>query len=311
MSVIDLDGVSKFYGDVVALNEVTLSLDTGITGLVGPNGAGKTTLLGLLTGQLWPDRGQVRVLGEQPWRNPQLRERVGFVPETLTLWEERTGRQHADLAADLTETGTRERAGKWLERVGLGEDADRAVEGYSRGMRQRLKLAMALVHEPELLILDEPFAGLDPVGRREMMELLTSIDDEGRSILFSSHVLHEIEDLTRQVAVLVGGRIVAEGDVHGIRELMDQHPHKVRIRVDEPRRLAEQLVADEGVVRVRVDDPDEDGIGEVLAETRDPGPFYDRLRDQLLDGGYAVEEILSPDDNLQAVFNYLTRGDAE
>jgi ABC-2 type transport system ATP-binding protein len=310
MNVLEMDQVSKFYGDVVALNEVNLTLDEGITGLVGPNGAGKTTLLRLITGQLEPSRGRVRVLGENPWRNARLRERVGFVPETLSLWGERTGRDHANLAADLTQAGTRDDADAWLDRVGLAEAADRSVDGYSRGMRQRLKLAMALVHEPDLLILDEPFAGLDPVGRREMMDLLTAIDEEGRSILFSSHVLHEIETLTRQVAVIVGGRIVARGDIHGIRELMDQHPHQVRLRVDRPRSLAQTLVGYDDVVRVRVEEP-EDGIGEVLAETRAPEAFYDRVRDTILEEDYELEEMLSPDDNLQAVFNYLTKGASE
>jgi ABC-2 type transport system ATP-binding protein len=178
-------------------------------------------------------------------------------------------------------------------------------------MRQRLKLAMALVHEPDLLILDEPFAGLDPVGRREMMDLLTAIDEEGRSILFSSHVLHEIETLTRQVAVIVGGRIVAQGDIHRIRDIMDEHPHKITVRLDRPRELARSLIAHDDVVRVRVSEPTDDDPGEVLAETRAPDVFYDRLRDTILEEGYDIQELLSPDDNLQAVFNYLTKGASE
>lgn len=310
MSVLEMEDVSKWYGDVVALNDVTLHLQEGITGLVGPNGAGKTTLLHLMTGQLRPSQGHLRVLGEDPWRNPKLRERVGFVPETLALWEARTGREHVHLAADLTRQGTRDRAQGWLERVDLDEDADRSVDGYSRGMRQRLKLAMALVHEPELLILDEPFSGLDPVGRREMMALLEELAQTGRSVLFSSHVLHEVETLTREIAVIVGGRLVARGDVHNIRGLMDQHPHQVRVVLDRPRALAQRLITHPDVVRVRVDEA-ADGYGEVLAETQAPDTFYDRLRDTILEEDYEVRELLSPDDNLQAVFNYLTKGEAE
>jgi ABC-2 type transport system ATP-binding protein len=271
---------------------------------LGPNGAGKTTLLHLATGQLKPSQGRLRVLGEDPWRNDKLRQRIGFVPETLSLWDHLNGTEHVDLAADLSETPD-ERVAAVLDRVGLAEDANRKVSGYSRGMRQRLKLAMALVHEPELLILDEPFAGLDPVGRREMMNLLHRLGDEGKSVLFSSHVLHEVQTLTRNIVVLVGGHVVAVGDVHEIRSLMDQHPHQVRVTVDRPRQLARELVGHEDVVQIQVDDE----AREVEAKTRAPEHFYDRLERTLIDDGYQVEQLTSPDDNLQAVFEYLTRED--
>ncbi len=303
--VIAADQLSKWYGDVIALNDVDLEIPPGLTGLLGPNGAGKTTLLHLATGQLRPSQGELRVLGQAPWRNPGLREEIGFVPETLALWDNRDGTHHVRLAARLSDAGDVEhRVERELDRVGLDpEDANRRVGGYSRGMRQRLKIAMALVHEPQLLLLDEPFTGLDPVGRREMMQLLHQLTEHGTDVLFSSHVLHEVEALTRTIVVLVSGKIVAVGDVHEIRSLMDQHPHQVRVVVEDPRRLARDLIGRDDVVRVRVDDD----TGEVEAETRAPETFYGRLQDTLLTDGYHVSELTSPDDNLQAVFRYLTQ----
>jgi ABC-2 type transport system ATP-binding protein len=304
VNVLETDNLSKFYGDVVALNDVTLDVPEGLTGLLGPNGAGKTTLLHLITGQLEPSQGRLRVLGEDPWRNPNLRKRVGFVPETLSLWDHMTGRDHVELATDLSRAKP-SRIQETLDRVDLAEDAERSVAGYSRGMRQRLKLAMALVHEPELLVLDEPFAGLDPVGRRSMMDLLHKLGDQGRSVLFSSHVLHEVQTLTRNIVVLVGGHVVAVGDVHEIRSLMDQHPHQVRVTVDQPRKLAQRLIGHEDVVEIGVDDD----TNQLQAKTRDPEYFYDRLQRVLLDDGYEVTQLTSPDDNIQAVFEYLTQED--
>lgn len=305
-AMLEARDLSKWYGDVIALNDVSTAVDEGLVGLLGPNGAGKTTLLHLATGQLEASQGTLRVLGEDPWRNASLRDRIGFVPETLELWPTRTGVDHVRLAAELSgvdpDEGDRARA--TLDRVGLDEDdTERRVGGYSRGMRQRLKLAMALVHDPELLLLDEPFAGLDPLGRRSMMRLLQGMPEEGTRVLFSSHVLHEVETLTRTVLVLVDGTVVAEGDVHEIRSLMDRHPHQVRVVVDRPRRLAQALIARGDVARVRVEGD------EVTAETREPERFYPELQSHLLEDGYEVDAVTSPDDNLRAVFEYLTRGD--
>lgn len=307
--VLETSDLSKWYGDVIALNDVSFRIPEGLTGLLGPNGAGKTTLLHLATGQLKPSQGTIRVLGEDPWRNPSLRERVGFVPETLALWDARTGVQHVELAAKLSGVPTGSiprRTDEVLGEVGLEPEAqDRKVGGYSRGMRQRLKLAMSMVQDPDLLLLDEPFTGLDPVGRREMMNTLRVLVDEGRNVLFSSHVLHEVEAMTRTIVVLVKGHIVAIGDVHEIRSLMDRHPHHVRIVLDQPRALARELIGHADVVRVRVDDD----AGEVQAETNKPEAFYGRLQAHLLEQPYHVRELTSPDDNLQAVFRYLTKGD--
>lgn len=307
MTVIEAENLSKWYGDVIALNDVDLEIPGGLTGLLGPNGAGKTTLLHLATGQLSPSQGRLTVLGEDPWRNPGLRERIGFVPETLALWDNLSGAKHIELAArmqGLDVDRDDQRVQGVLDTVALDpEDRDRRTGGYSRGMRQRLKIAMALVHEPDLLLLDEPFAGLDPVGRRSMMNLLKDCADQGLNVLFSSHVLHEVEALTREIVVLVGGQVIAVGDVHEIRSLMDRHPHHVRVLVDRPRPLASSIVSWDDVVRVRVDE----GEGEVVVETRQPERFYGRLQDELVEEGYEVRELTSPDDNLQAVFRYLTQ----
>lgn len=303
MPVIRADEVSKWYGDVIALNEVSFEVSEGITGLLGPNGAGKSTLLHLMTGQLRPSQGSVRVLGEDPWHNASLMQRVGFVPETLALWDALTGAEHVRLAGRLA--GVEANVAVSLGQVGLEREAhQRRVGGYSRGMRQRLKIAMGLVHDPDLLVLDEPFTGLDPVGRHAMMKLLKRFPGEGTNVLFSSHVLHEVETLTRTILVLVNGRIVAEGDVHEIRSLMDRHPHQVRVVVNDARSLAKALIAREDVQRVRVDD----SAGEVLVETTRPETFYGALQALLLEDAYEVEALTSPDDNLQSVFRYLTEG---
>lgn len=305
--VLEATELSKWYGDVVALNDVSLELPPGVTGLLGPNGAGKSTLLHLATGQLGPSKGTLRVLGQDPWANPGLHQEIGFVPETLALWDWRTGTQHVKMVARIHGMASKEagkRAQACLDLVGLDEARDRKVGGYSRGMRQRLKLAMGLVHDPRLLLLDEPFTGLDPVGRRAMIDLLARLGDQGTDVLFSSHVLHEVEALTQTIVVLVGGHVVAQGDVHEIRGLMDRHPHHVRTVVDRPRELARFLVGFQDVVRVRIDEED----GAVVAETREPETFYARLQTHLVDEGYRVRELSSPDDNLQAVFSYLTQG---
>lgn len=303
MPVIRADEVSKWYGDVIALNEVSFEISEGITGLLGPNGAGKSTLLHVLTGQLRPSQGSVKVLGEDPWHNASLLQHVGFVPETLALWDALTGAEHVRLAGRLAGVDANVEAS--LGQVGLEREAhQRRVGGYSRGMRQRLKIAMGLVHDPKLLVLDEPFTGLDPVGRHAMMKLLQRFPAEGTNVLFSSHVLHEVETLTRTILVLVNGRIVAEGDVHEIRSLMDRHPHQVRIVVDDARSLARALIAREDVQRVCVDD----ATGEVLVETTRPERFYGALQALLLEDAYEVEALTSPDDNLQSVFRYLTEG---
>lgn len=303
--VIVAERVSKWYGQVIGLNEVTVSIPPGISGLLGPNGAGKSTLLKLVTGQLKPSQGRVEVLGEPIWGNPGAYRRIGYCPDQDAFYERMTGRDW--LAALLGLSGFEgERAARAAERaldtVGLADAADRKIGGYSKGMRQRIKLAQAIAHEPELLVLDEPLAGLDPLGRRRVIGAIREWGRAGRSVVVSSHVLHEIELLTSNILLLHAGRILAEGDVRQIRGLIDEHPHTVRVTADDPRRLARRLLEYPHVVAMQLQD------GAVVAQTSRPDAFYAELTALAAgDEAGAVREVTSPDDNLQAVFSYLVK----
>ena len=301
--VVVAERMSKWYGQVIGLNEVTVSIPSGISGLLGPNGAGKSTLLKLVTGQLKPSQGQVQVLGEPIWDNPGVYRRIGYCPDHDAFYERMTGRDWLIALLGLSgfegdrAAGAAERA---LETVGLATAADRRIGGYSKGMRQRIKLAQAIAHEPELLVLDEPLAGLDPIGRRRVIDVIKAWGRDGRSVVVSSHVLHEIELMTSNIVLLHNGRILAEGNVHQIRDLIDEHPHTVRITADDPRRLARHLLGYSHVIAMQLQD------GAVIAQTSRPDAFYTELT--VLAAGEeagAVGEVTSPDDNLQAVFSYL------
>ena len=301
--VVVADRMSKWYGQVIGLNDVTVSIPPGISGLLGPNGAGKSTLLKLVTGQLKPSKGRLQVLGAPIWDNPGAYRRIGYCPDHDAFYERMTGRDW--LTALLGLSGFEgERAAavaeRTLDRVGLAAAADRRIGGYSKGMRQRIKLAQAIAHEPELLVLDEPLAGLDPIGRRRVIDVIKAWGRDGRSVVVSSHVLHEIELMTSNILLLHNGRILAEGNVHQIRDLIDEHPHTVRITADDPRRLARHLLGYPHVIAMQLQD------GAVVAQTSRPDSFYTELT-ALAAGEEAgtVGEVTSPDDNLQAVFSYL------
>lgn len=296
--------LAKWYGNVLGLSDVTLEIEPGVTGLLGPNGAGKSTFLKLLTGQLKPSLGEVTVLGRPVRGDASLFSRIGFCPEQDAFYEELTGwefvvsllRLHHFSAAE-----TRSRAERALGIVDLFEDRNRLIKGYSRGMRQRLKFAQAIAHDPEIMILDEPLNGLDPLGKRKLIRLVKEFRERGRTIIVSSHVLPEVEALTRTIILIHQGKIFARGDIHEIRDLIDSHPHLVSIRCAEPRSLAALFLADEHVLKV---DFAADGRS-LLVETNNRDKFFSRLGRLIVDNGIAVEEITSPDDNLQAVFDYL------
>ena len=301
--VVAADRVSKWYGQVIGLNDVTVAIPPGVSGLLGPNGAGKSTLLKLVTGQLKPNQGSVRVLGEPIWGNPGAYRRIGYCPDHDAFYERMTGRDFLTALLGLSgfegarAAGAAERA---LDTVGLSAAADRKIGGYSKGMRQRIKLAQAIAHDPELLVLDEPLAGLDPLGRRRMIDVIRAWGRDGRSVVVSSHVLHEIELLTSNILLLHDGRILAEGNVHQIRDLIDEHPHTVRITADDPRRLARHLLDWPHVVALRLQEAD------VIAQTDRPDAFYTGLTALAAgDEAGAIGGVTSPDDNLQAVFSYL------
>ncbi len=301
--VVVADRMSKWYGQVIGLNDVTVSIPPGISGLLGPNGAGKSTLLKLVTGQLKPSKGGLQVLGEPIWGNPGAYRRIGYCPDHDAFYERMTGRDWLTALLGLSGFEGERAAGvaeRTLDRVGLAAAADRRIGGYSKGMRQRIKLAQAIAHEPELLVLDEPLAGLDPIGRRRVIDVIRAWGSEGRSVVVSSHVLHEIELMTSNILLLHNGRILAEGNVHQIRDLIDEHPHTVRITADDPRRLARHLLGYPHVIAMQLQD------GAVVAQTSRPDAFYTELT--ALAAGEeagAVGEVTSPDDNLQAVFSYL------
>jgi ABC-2 type transport system ATP-binding protein len=301
--VVEFDGVSKWYGNVIGLNKLTLRIGPGVTGLLGPNGAGKSTLLQLATGQLRPSQGTVRVLGHAAWNNPGLTRHVGLCPEQDAFYEGMTGLDFVRTCARLTGLGRDANAAaeKTLAVVGMTANMNRAIRGYSKGMRQRTKLAQALVHQPRVLFLDEPFTGTDPVGRRDMIDVIRGLADAGRSVLVSSHVLHEVESLTSNIVLLHRGRLVAEGDVRQIRDLIDRYPHRIVLVSDDYRALAAKLVRWDDVEGVKVLRRE----GAVLIETRRPDAFYARLPALSLEDGTALREVYSEDDNLEAVFKYL------
>jgi ABC-2 type transport system ATP-binding protein len=304
--VVAFHDVSKWYGNVIGVNKLTLAIRPGVTGLLGPNGAGKSTLLQLATGQLLPSQGAVRVLGERVWNNPALNRRIGLCPEQDAFYEWMTGWDFVHTCARLSGLArgeARDAAARTIEAVGMTRNQGRAIRGYSKGMRQRIKLAQALVHDPDVLFLDEPLTGTDPVARRDLMDIILRLAGEGKSVLVSSHVLHEVQSLTRSIVLLSRGRLVAEGDVRQIRDLIDEHPHQIVLVAEDCRRLAARVLSWDDVEGVRVNGSE----NRIIVETRSPDAFYGRLPSLYLDEGLAIKAVYSHDDNLEAVFKYLVR----
>jgi ABC-2 type transport system ATP-binding protein len=304
-SVITTEHLSKWYGQVSGLNDVTVMVPPGITGLLGPNGAGKSTFMKLVTGQLKPSKGTIKILGEPIWANPALYHRIGFCPEQDAFYERMTGLGWvtALVALNGLEPAEAEAAARRaLEAVDLLDAADKKIGAYSKGMRQRVKMAQALAHDPDVLILDEPLSGMDPLMRRRTIRLIREWGRSGKSVLVSSHILHEIESMTSNILLINNGRILAEGNVHQIRELIDTHPHSVFIRAEDPKALARALLVEDGVISMRFEP------GAVSVETARPDAFYARLTEMAASGEAGViDEVTSPDDNLQAVFKYLVK----
>ncbi len=298
-AVVVADHLSKWYGQVIGLNDVTLTVPRGVTGLLGPNGAGKSTFMKLVTGQLKPSQGAITVLGEPIWGNPAIYARIGFCPEQDAFYDRMTGlewvaalvRLHGEDEADA------ERLARGaLALVDLTDAADKKIGAYSKGMRQRVKMAQALAHDPELL------AGMDPMVRRKTIRMIREWGRQGKSIIVSSHILHEIESMTTNILLINQGRILAEGDVHQIRDLIDEHPHTVYIRAERTRSLAREFLAHDDVRSLKLE---EDAL---VVETSRPDVFYARLTALAASGELGViHEVTSPDDNLQAVFQYLVK----
>ena len=304
-SIVAADHLSKWYGQVIGLNDVTVTVPGGITGLLGPNGAGKSTFMKLVTGQLKPSKGTITVLGEPIWGNPALYHRIGFCPEQDSFYERMTGLEWVTALVRLNgvaDAAASAMAARAIGTVELTDAANKKIGAYSKGMRQRIKLAQALAHDPELLILDEPLAGMDPIARRRTIRLIKDWGRAGKSILVSSHILHEIESMTANILLINQGRILAEGNVHQIRELIDEHPHTVHIKADRTRALAREFLAHDDVLSLRLEE------GAVVVQTGRPDAFYARLTDLAASGEHGtIHEVTSPDDNLQAVFQYLVK----
>ncbi len=303
-AIVEVDSVSKFYGKVMGLNEFSVSIGKGMTGLLGPNGAGKSTLLKIITGQIKPSKGTVRVFGKGVWNNPGTNRLIGYCPEQDVLFKNMTGLQFVSFSAKLNghSPSTADNLAKEaVRKVDLIKDMNRSVMGYSKGMRQRIKLAQAMVCDPDLLILDEPLAGTDPIGRVKIMDLLEDIKKSGKEIIVSSHVLHEVERMTESIILVNKGRLVAQGNIHDIRESMDRFPLTVRIRSRERRIIGKMVMDIPGVKSISFGED----LEELLVRTGHPPTFFSRFQDIVIEKGLALSSIDSPDDNLDAIFRYL------
>lgn len=294
--------LSKWYGKVTALQDVSLHLGPGIWGLLGPNGSGKTTFLRMAAGQLKPALGEVTVCGLRPFAHPKALRLIGLCPEADAMYDELTGLEFVTSMAELSGFPPKEaaeRAAEALERFGLKDAMERRVGGYSRGMRQRAKLAQAVVHDPRVLLLDEPLTGTDPTSRAMILEEVRRRAEAGAVVLFSTHVLPEIEAITDQVLLIARGQLVAQGKVHEIRQLLEEHPHHVRVYTSEPRRLAGLIVDVEGIVGMQF------AAHGVELMTYDPESTYQVIAQKLVEHDLPVESIVSPDASLEALFHYL------
>ena len=302
--LIIFDNVSKFYGEILGVNRVNLNIAPGITSLVGPNGAGKSTLMNLMTGLLRPTRGNITLLGIPTDHPEQLFRKVGYCTQFDSFPRGLTGREFL-LSFLLVHGFDRKRANELaqvaLERVNLVEAADRKVAAYSKGMRQRIRLAQAIAHEPVVMILDEPLNGLDPMVRAETIALFRKLASEGLHLIISSHILHEVDTMSDRVVLVNNGYIVAEGNIHGVRDEMEEHPMQILIRCDQPAKLASYVFAQNHVVEARL----HDDKGGLFVRTRDADGFYLMLNRAVAAGEVNVESVAPVDDDMSAVYQYL------
>ena len=303
--MIVFDNVSRFYGEVLGVNRVHLSIPPGVTSLVGPNGSGKTTLMNLMTGLIRPTQGEITVLGIPPDQPENLFGKMGYCtqydsfPKGLTGYQfiysylRLHGWQHAEC---------RKRALEALERVGMVEAAERPVAAYSKGMRQRVKLAQAMAHAPQVLVLDEPLNGLDPMARAETIALFKEWGAEGRFVIVSSHILHEVDRISDQVILLSHGYVVAEGEIQGVRSEVKDQPIQILVRCDRPNLLASRLFEQDHVVEARIIHDDAHGL---LIRTRDADSLYLLLNRVVMEAGLEVESVAPADDDVNSVYQYL------
>lgn len=298
--------LSRWYGQVIGINDISCELRPGVTGLLGLNGAGKSTLFKVLAGMIRPSKGEVRVHGLDLAQHPGLYRRIGYCPEPDALYESMTGREMLVYLLRLHGFDAREAAGRAadaLRRTHLDGAADRRVGGYSKGMRQKIKLAQAMSHDPDVLFLDEPFNGMDPESRHEALELIRELGQAGKTVVVSSHILHEVEAMTSNILLIHNGRILAEGDVRDIREVLQRHPHQVRVECRDPRALGAALLSGDEVTGVEVEASES-----LLVHTNVPRHFFRRLPEAALSSGAGVRGWTTLDDNLKSLFEYLVEG---
>ncbi|MEC7100786.1 MAG: ABC transporter ATP-binding protein [Candidatus Thermoplasmatota archaeon] len=301
-----LESVSKWYGEVIGINDVSLAIDGGVTGVLGPNGAGKSTLFKLLLGRLRPSQGSVRLFGTDPWESTSPFRRVGYVSETEPLYEWMTALDFLTTMARLhgmTRDEAKERAEHVLDFVGLTDVRHKEVGKYSKGMRQRVKIAHALVHDPDLIILDEPLHGCDPLARTSIMSVIRELGNRGKTVIVSSHILEEIERITEQIVILHNGRLLALGNLHAIRGLLDKHPHRILLETESPRELAKELISEDPIYGVRFP---EEGCLEI--QTGDLSEAHAILPNAIVKSGIKVTSVENPDDNLDSLLGYLVGG---
>ncbi|MCZ0980420.1 ABC transporter ATP-binding protein [Streptomyces diastatochromogenes] len=300
MSTLHIDHVSRWFGNVVAVNDITMSIGPGVTGLLGPNGAGKSTLINMMGGFLDPSTGSVTLDGQPVWRNESVYRSVGVVPEREAMYDFLTGREFVVANAELQGLGAAE-AQRALATVEMEYAQDRKISTYSKGMRQRVKMASALVHEPSVLLLDEPFNGMDPRQRMQLMDLLRRMGADGRTVLFSSHILEEVEQLASHIEVIVAGRHAASGDFRKIRRLMTDRPHRYLVRSSDDRALAAALIADPSTAGIEVDAVD----GGLRIQAVDFGRFTELLPRVARERGIRLLTVSPSDESLESVFSYL------
>jgi ABC-2 type transport system ATP-binding protein len=300
VTTVELTNVSRWYGNVVAVNDISMTLDAGVTGLLGPNGAGKTTVLHMMAGFLSPSRGTVTVDGRPTWRNPGVYRQLGLVNEREAVYSFLTAKEFVLASAKMHKLPDPQAAATAaLELVEMTDAQDRRIGTYSKGMRQRTRVAAALVHNPQVLLLDEPFNGMDPRQRMHMMELLHSLGDRGHTILFSSHILEEVEQVSGTVQVIVAGRLAASGDYRRIRRLMTNRPHVFAVQSSDDRRLAVALIGEKSVSGVEIDTTG------LTVRASDYGSFTRALPRIALGEGIRLRKLLPSDESLESVFSYL------
>jgi len=300
VTTIELRGVSRWYGNVVAVNDITMSMGPGVTGLLGPNGAGKTTILHMMAGFLMPSRGEVTVAGHSTWRNPGMFRQVAVVPDRDSVYAFLTGKDFVEASARLHGLPDPEAAARRaIGLLAMEYAQDRKISTYSKGMRQRIKVAAALVHDPEVVLLDEPFNGMDPRQRLHMMDLLHAQGDQGRVIVFSSHILEEVERLSGIIQVIVGGRLAASGDFRAIRRLMTNRPHVFLVRSSDDRALGAALIGRPAVNAVELTS---NGL---QVRASDYGTFTREIASITRDHGIRLTQVQPSDESLESVFTYL------